>query len=115
MMRRLTPMHRDFGFDRGRPVDRHYIKGFVKSQKADITGEVIEAGGEPNYTRQFGGDRVTRSHILSPPPGGPDATLIGDLETGEGIPQQAFACAILTQFSGSSTTCPPPRGTGIQC
>ena len=45
----------------------------------------------------FGGDRVTRSEVLHIVPGNPQATLVGDLATGQGIPTEAFDCMIVTQ------------------
>ena len=35
---------------------------------------------------QFGKDRVTSSEVLHVIPGNPQATIVGDLSTGEGIP-----------------------------
>ncbi|MGQ5702085.1 class I SAM-dependent methyltransferase [Sandaracinobacteroides sp. A072] len=92
-----VPLYTDFGFARGWPVDRYYIEGFLKANSADIRGDVLEAAANPNYTKQFGGDRVTRGHIMYPVPGLPGGTMVGNLETGEGIPDEAFDCIILTQ------------------
>ncbi len=96
-MRRVTPISRAFGLDRGRPVDRYYIEAFIQRHRHDIRGRVLEAGGLVNYTRQFGGDSVTQADILYPTDGHPDATILGDLATAEGIPSGAFDCLILTQ------------------
>lgn len=92
-----TPLYPDFGFGRGWPIDRHYIEGFLKANARDIRGEVLEAAAEPNYTRLYGGDRVQTSHIMYPVPGLPGGTMVGNLETGEGIPTAAFDCLLLTQ------------------
>jgi hypothetical protein len=54
--------------------------------------------GDSAYTRKFGGDRVTHSDVLHVVPGNPQATLVGDLATGENIPGDAFNCLILTQL-----------------
>jgi SAM-dependent methyltransferase len=97
LLRRIRPLRRDFGIGRGTPIDRHYIAGFLERHRADIRGAVLEAGGYVNYTRRFGGDRVTRAEILYPKPGFADGTLVGDLATGEGIPEGAFDCLVLTQ------------------
>jgi SAM-dependent methyltransferase len=112
LLRRLTPVSRAFGMDRGGPIDRYYIDSFLERHHADIRGRVLEAGGFTNYTRRFGADRVTRADILYPKPGFPDGTLIGNLETGEGIPSEAFDCLIMTQvffciydFAAAAATC----------
>jgi SAM-dependent methyltransferase len=97
LLRRLTPISRSFGMDRGEPIDRYYMETFLERHRADIRGRVLEAGGFTNYTRRFGADRVTCGDILYPKPGFPDGTLVGDLATGEGIPSDAFDCLIMTQ------------------
>lgn len=95
-LRRLAPVSRVFGFDRGVPIDRYYIEGFLAGHAADIHGAVLEIG-DATYTRRFGGDRVTRVEVLHASPGNLQATLVGDLGTGAGIPGAAFDCLILTQ------------------
>jgi SAM-dependent methyltransferase len=95
-LRRLTPVGRSFGFDRGQPIDRYYIEGFLQRHSTDIRGRVLEVG-DPGYTRRFGGDRVTRADVLHVEPGNPHATLVGELATGQGIPRAAFDCLIVTQ------------------
>jgi glycosyltransferase involved in cell wall biosynthesis len=95
-LRRTTPVSAFFGFDRGRPIDRHYIETFLGNHRADIRGRVLEVG-DREYTQRFGGDQVTQSDVLHARPGNPEATLVGDLCTGAGIPQAAFDCIILTQ------------------
>jgi len=52
---------------------------------------------EPRYTHQFGGNRVSRSDVLHAVPGNREATLVGDLVTGQGIPRETYDCMILTQ------------------
>lgn len=96
-LRRVTPISRSFGIDRGRPIDRYYIETFLEKHRYDIRGRVLEAGGYVNYTKQFGDDRVTRGDILYPKEGHPDGTMIGDLASGQAIPFDVFDCLILTQ------------------
>jgi Methyltransferase domain len=92
---RLEPVSRAFGYDRGRPIDRWYIERFLAAHAEDVRGRVLEVA-ESTYTELYGGDRVTRSDILIKTPH-PDATVVGDLTTGEGIPSEAFDCFICTQ------------------
>jgi glycosyltransferase involved in cell wall biosynthesis len=94
--RRVTPISRVFGWDRGSPVDRYYIEQFLAAHASDIRGRVLEIG-DRDYTLKFGGARVTQSDVLHTRPGNSKATLIGDLSTGEGVPEEAFDCIILTQ------------------
>ena len=91
----LEPVSRTFGFDRGRPIDRFYIEEFVQRHAADIHGHVLEIA-EPTYTRRFGSG-VTRSDVLHAAPGNPEATIVGDLVSGDGVPERTFDCIVLTQ------------------
>jgi SAM-dependent methyltransferase len=95
-LRRLTPISRDFGYDRGLPVDRYYIENFLTRQSQDVQGRVLEIG-DATYTRRFGGDRVSKSDVLHVVEGNPEATIVGDLTQADNIPSAAFDCVILTQ------------------
>jgi hypothetical protein len=95
-LRRLQPISRVFGLDRGQPIGRYYIEHFLQRHSDDICGRVLEIG-DPYYTRKFGADRVVRSDVLHSVPGNPKATLVGDLITGRGIPEDAFDCMIMTE------------------
>ena len=95
-LRKLKPISSVFGFDRGKPIDRYYIEAFLQRHSADIHGRVLEIG-DPSYTHKFGGDRVTHSDVLHAVPDNPQATLVGDLATGDGVPKETFDCMILTQ------------------
>lgn len=96
-LRRVTPISRSFGRDRGWPLDRHYIEAFLRRHRDDVRGHVLEAGGFVTYAKDLGGDRITRLDILYPKAGFPDATLIADLESGEHLPSNTFDTIILTQ------------------
>jgi glycosyltransferase involved in cell wall biosynthesis/SAM-dependent methyltransferase len=95
-LRRLTPISRLWGRDRGRPLDRYYIENFLERHRADVCGRVLEVG-EPSYTRQFGGDRVERSDVLHVEEGNAHATIVADLACADHIPDDSFDCIILTQ------------------
>lgn len=95
-LRRLAPFSREFGFDRGQPIDRYYIEQFLAKHRADIHGHVLEVEDDL-YTRQFGGDRVTKSDVLHVRDGEPKATIIADLTRAEHLPSETFDCIILTQ------------------
>lgn len=95
-LRRTSPVSRVFGLDRGTAIDRYYIEKFLTKSSALIGGVVLEIGDD-YYTKKYGGSRVTRSEILHAVEGNAKATLIGDLQTGEGIPTNIFDCIILTQ------------------
>lgn len=88
------PVSKVFGFDRGTPVDRYYIERFLQANRGDIHGRVLEIA-ERTYTERFGTD-VEASEVLHVQEA-PGATLVGDLQTGAGVPTDAFDCVIVTQ------------------
>jgi peptidoglycan/xylan/chitin deacetylase (PgdA/CDA1 family)/SAM-dependent methyltransferase len=94
--RMLHPVSREWGYDRGRPVDRYYIERFLAAHEQDVKGRVLEIG-DNSYTRRFGADRVTTSDVLNVVPGNEQATIVGDLTQADHIPTGVFDCVILTQ------------------
>ena len=95
-LRRLTPISRLYGYDRGEPVDRYYIKKFLHAHRDRIFGTVLEIS-EDTYTRMFGGDRVTHSDVLHYDDPAPPATVIGDLTDAPHLPSDHYDCIIITQ------------------
>ncbi|SEE13377.1 Glycosyltransferase involved in cell wall bisynthesis [Rhizobiales bacterium GAS188] len=91
-----APIGRQFGYDRGTPVDRYYVERFLARNSRDIRGRVLEIGDDA-YTRQFGGSRVTQSDIFHVDGNNPQATIIGDLADPDSLSEAAFDCIILTQ------------------
>jgi SAM-dependent methyltransferase len=91
----LEPVSRRFGFERGKPVDRWYIERFLNAHRADVRGAVLEVA-ESTYTQWYGEGEVTKSDVLHRE-GNDDSTIVGDLTTGEGLPQHAYDCFICTQ------------------
>jgi SAM-dependent methyltransferase len=95
-LRRLTPLSLEFGYDRGLPVDRHYIEQFLAQHAGDVRGRVLEVGDD-SYTRRFSNGQTTVHDILHVDAGNPAATFVGDLTQADHIPSDAFDCIILTQ------------------
>jgi SAM-dependent methyltransferase len=95
-LRRTTPIARDFGYERGGPIDRYYIEHFLNANRTDIRGRVLEIGDD-TYTRRFGGDRVLQADILHIDPDAPGVTFVGDLASGTVLPSDSFDCVVLTQ------------------
>lgn len=94
-LRRLEPISRDWGFERGRPVDRYYIESFLAEHGDDIKGRALEIVDD-EYIRRFG-TGVIQTDILHVAPGNPRATIVADLSVGDEIPSDAFDCVVLTQ------------------
>jgi len=95
-LRRVTPISRKFGFDRGEPIDRYYIENFLGRYANDIRGHVLEIG-DASYTRRFGGKQVAVSDVLHVTEGNPQATIVADLTHADNIASSTFDCIILTQ------------------
>jgi hypothetical protein len=95
-LRHTSPVSSLFGCDRGQPIDRYYIETFLQKHSSEIRGRVLEIG-DPRYTNKFGKDSVTYSEVLHAVPGNPQATVVGDLETGQGLSNNTYDCMILTQ------------------
>jgi SAM-dependent methyltransferase len=95
-LRRLSPISRIWGRDRGRSLDRYYIENFLVARRADIRGRVLEVG-DATYTHRFGGDRVERSDVLHVDECNSSATIVADLASADHIPDESFDCLIITQ------------------
>lgn len=100
--RQTAPVSRAYGFDRGTPIDRHYIEDFMWRHGpapgyggGDIRGDVLEVGGD-EYATRFGG-AVNRIDVLHVSADNPRATVVGDLTDGAGIPSERWDCVICTQ------------------
>lgn len=95
-LRRVQPISRTWGRERGTPVDRHYIEHFLDEHRHDVRGRVLEVR-DSTYTTRFGGDRVTANDVIDLDPTNALATIVADLRRAEAIPTAAFDCIILTQ------------------
>jgi glycosyltransferase involved in cell wall biosynthesis len=95
-LRRLTPISPVWPNYRGKPIDRYYIEKFLANHHQNIQGHVLELG-DATYTKQFGGDRITKSDILHGIPGNAGATIVADLTNAPHIADHTFDCIILTQ------------------
>ena len=108
---RVTPFSKEFGYDRGGPVDRYYIENFLEANSSLIKGRVLEIG-DNEYTLRFGKTGVKQSDILHIDPSNTKATIIGDLSDAPQIPDNTYDCIILTQtlhliynYKGALKTC----------
>ena len=95
-LRRTDPVSRNWGYDRGVPIDRRYIDEFLAAHSSDVQGVVLEVQ-EDDFTLAFGGPRVTAHDILDIDPSNERATVLADLRAAPQLPSQAFDCIILTQ------------------
>jgi SAM-dependent methyltransferase len=90
----VEPVSREFGFDRGMPIDRYYVEQFLTRESYAIGGHVLEIEHDL-YARRFGGDRVSRCDVLYRTPDLTRATIIADLTDAPHIADDTFDCIIL--------------------
>jgi SAM-dependent methyltransferase len=95
-LRRVQPVSREFGYDRGLPIDRYYIERFLEMHRRDIAGRTLEIGDD-EYTRRYGGHRTTQRDVLHVHDRNPAATIIGDLVDAPQIADETFECIVVTQ------------------
>ena len=94
--RRASPFSRSWGYDRGTPIDRVYIEEFLALHAEDVRGACLEILNA-DYTRRFGGARVTNSDVLDVNPANTAATIVADLGEPDSLPAERFDCIIFTQ------------------
>jgi SAM-dependent methyltransferase len=101
-LRRLTPISRRRGADRGTPIDRYYIKHFLSRYAGqdqyvlgDIRGRVLEVGDD-TYSRMFG-HGVAQQDILHGDASNRRATIVADLSQADAIPSGTYDCVLCTQ------------------
>lgn len=91
----VYPLSEDWGFDRGQPIHRYYLKIFLKKFSDDIQGHCLEFEDDL-YTSRYGRERVKKLDILHKEEGNPKATIIADLTKPNQIPSNQFDCIICT-------------------
>ena len=91
----LQPVSRDFGAERGQPLDRYYIEQFLSTYQADIRGDVLEVE-ESLYSRKFG-QHVRSFNTLHVTEKVTPETIVADLSQPALLPQNRFDCFICTQ------------------
>lgn len=102
VLHRLVPVRRDFGINRGTPIDRYYIDDFLRRHSGvseytpgAIHGHVLEIG-EDTYTRRFGLG-VDRVDVLDASPENPRGTIVADLADGSNLPSDTYDCVVCLQ------------------
>lgn len=94
-LRRLTPFSREYGYERGLPVDRYYIEQFLCENSEFVKGRVLEIGDD-SYCRKFGGDRVRKCDVLNLKDDG-RGSIVGDLTDAPQLESCAYDCLIVPQ------------------
>jgi hypothetical protein len=96
LLKTKKPISSRYGLDRGTPIDRYYIEEFLQSNKDYIKGHCLEILTN-GYTKEFGGNNVSKSDVLDIDTTNQKATIYGDLRNLINIPDNTYDCIILTQ------------------
>jgi len=94
LLSRTEPVSRQWGSDRGKPIDRLYIDTFISKHAADIRGHVLEIGAD-DYSSKFAPQPPERIEVFDVVPA-PKATIISDLAAA-GVADESFDCLIVLQ------------------
>lgn len=92
---RTEPFCRNFGVERGKPLDRYYIESFLDSKRKLIKGSVLEIS-EDTYTRKYGSN-LSKSTVLTFDKTASSPAIYGDLTDKNTLPAEKFDCFIATQ------------------
>ncbi|CAN5822079.1 hypothetical protein BH10CHL1_BH10CHL1_05710 [soil metagenome] len=92
---RTEPVSRQFGLERGTPIDRYYIERFLAQNQALIQGRVLEVAAS-DYSKRYG-RQVEAYEVLHATPGNANATIVGDLTDITTLPADRVDCFICTQ------------------
>lgn len=92
-LRRTTPFSSSYGFERGTPIDRHYLDQFLAAHRGLITGEVLEVQTRDD-TERFG-QGVTRADTFDIVPAFSPTYLCDLAHCERVIPSGADDCLLL--------------------
>lgn len=96
----LSALTKNFGFDRGQPIDRFFISHFLKANKEFVKGDVLEVA-ERRYSSVLSSVRAKKWVLNYSPDRNSvdvkDLSVVGDLTKKESLPESSFDCFICTQ------------------
>ncbi|OEV09229.1 class I SAM-dependent methyltransferase [Streptomyces nanshensis] len=88
-----TPVSSFYGYDRGTPIDRHYIRQFLAEHAHLIRGHAAEIKDD-TYVRTLGTGVSTT--VIDIDPANESATLHADLTAPGALPEATFDVVVLT-------------------
>ena len=95
-LRKTKPISNDYGWSRGKPIDRFYIEKFLDTNKKLIKGACGEIS-EARYFKKYNNNLVTSFKIFDIDASNKLAEIHGNLEDINKIPEKVFDCFICTQ------------------
>ncbi len=94
-LRRVEPFSRRYGFDLGRPVDRHFIDAFFAAHASDVQGRLLEVADQDVSDRH--GHHLEHRDVVDIDPENPCVTIVADLAEAGSLPADSYDCAIVPQ------------------
>jgi hypothetical protein len=92
-LRRTRPLSDLWGYDRGLPVDRHYIDRFLRANRDAIRGRALEVG-DARYATQLGSAHAVEVLDVQRTP---KARWVADLCAADELPSERFDVFVCTQ------------------
>ena len=89
------PLSKQYGFERGLPLDRKCIELFLERHADAIHGRCLEVK-ENHYVRRFGAQRVAHCDIVDIDASNPQATIVADLHDLADVEDETFDCVVVT-------------------
>ena len=86
-------MSRTFGYERGLPIHRYYVRHFFERHSGQIRGRCLEFH-DAGYVLGYGRDRPSRIDVLDLSTENPHATIVADLTKANDIPSESFDCIV---------------------
>jgi SAM-dependent methyltransferase len=63
-LRRRAPFCPQYGFSRGDPIDRYYLRRFIAEIRCQVKGITLEIGGQKQNRKTYGFDQVTEYRTM---------------------------------------------------
>jgi hypothetical protein len=92
-LRRTAPFSANYGFERGTPIDRHYLHAFLSLHRDQISGDVLEVQ-TTSYTERFGCE-VRRADAFDIVPQFTPTYLCDFSHCEDVIPSASYDCLLL--------------------
>ena len=93
-LRRTSPFCEVFGVGRGTPVDRHYLRVFLRSVVDTVRGDVVDIGGHPADRLSFGLHDLTSFRVVDLE-ARPGVDVVGDVHAPDLLPAASVDTVLL--------------------
>lgn len=85
----FNPLCPNYGFTRGTPVDRFYLRKFLREHARRIGGETLDIGGQPQNLPSYAAGAISSYKTLDLDPAA-NADIIADIHDPSVVPRSSF-------------------------